>query len=75
MKIDEPTKDTLHWLISELWKAFILSKMAHLDMLEDELERIILFIKKQGISEVSMALEEDISIDGINNLIKQFKLN
>jgi len=72
-KVPEELKNTFQWLLSEMWEVFILSSLGEYDGIEEKLGKVLLFARKQGITEISMSLEEEISDEGLLNLINKFK--
>lgn len=71
--ISPEIKNTFQWLLSELWEVLILSSIGEYDYIEEKVEKVLLFIKEHGISESSMALEEDINNEALVNLVNKFK--
>ena len=73
VEITEETKNAFQWLLSELFESLILLTLGHDDIAEEKLTKVLLFSKQNGITECSMALEEDIDKEGLINLINKFK--
>ena len=72
-EINDETKNTFQWLFSELWETFILSSLGEYDSIEEKLARVLLFATSNGITECSMALEEDLNKDALLSLISNFQ--
>jgi len=72
-EVKPEVKNTIQWLISELWEALVLSSIGSSDLIEDRLLKVITFLKSQGITETTMALEDEMSDESIKKLLEQFK--
>jgi len=71
-KLDESTLNTFHWLLSEMWDVLVLAKLGYYDMIDDRLERVLLFLKENGITESAMSLDGEINKEALVNLINKF---
>ncbi len=70
--IDQATINTFHWLLSEVWDLSVLARLGYHDTLEDKIEKVIQFIKENGINEISMSLEDSINPEDLSRLISKF---
>jgi len=74
-EINDETKDAFQWLLSEMWETFILASVGEYDNIEEKLAKVLLFATSNGITECSMALEEDLNKDSLQELINKFNQN
>jgi len=72
-EISDETKNAFQWLLSETWETFILASLGEYDNIEEKLARVLLFATSSGITECSMALEEDLDKEALQALINNFK--
>ena len=71
--IEQETVDTFHWIFSEIWNIYILARLGYYDMIEEKIERLLLFLKENGITEAAMSLEDDLNKESLISLINKFK--
>ena len=71
-ELDDATLNTFHWLLSEMWDIFVLAKLGYHDMIDEKLDKVIVFLNENGITESVMSLDGDINKEALVKLISKF---